>query len=214
MAVKEETLNPAISTTPVVKKDFAMPPRRFSSRGADRSSGTKSELLEKIVFINRCAKVVKGGRRFSFSALIVVGDQKGQVGYGFGKANEVADAIKKGTEIARRSMIRICLNNHTIPHEVEGVFGGGRVILKPASPGTGLIAGGGVRAVVEAVGIRDVLSKSMGSSNMPNVVKATINGLNQLRLRNQIMQRRGLVVGNAERGTRIDEPKMAADHKL
>ncbi|MBI4024415.1 MAG: 30S ribosomal protein S5 [Verrucomicrobia bacterium] len=158
----------------------------------ERPGEAKSDLLEKVVYVNRCAKVVKGGRRFSFSALIVAGDQKGQVGYGFGKANEVADAIKKGTEIARRSLIRICLNDHTIPHDVEGNFGGGRVILKPASPGTGLIAGGGVRAVVEAAGIRDVLSKSMGSSNMANVVKATLNGLRQLRLRADIMQRRGL----------------------
>jgi small subunit ribosomal protein S5 len=150
-------------------------------------------LTEKVVFINRCAKVVKGGRRFSFSALVVVGDQKGQVGYGFGKANEVADAIRKGTESARRSMIRISLSSQTIPHEVEGFFGGGRVMLKPASPGTGLVAGGGVRAVVEAAGIRDILSKSMGSSNMANVVKATIQGLKQLRLRNEIMERRGLV---------------------
>ncbi len=148
--------------------------------------------MEKVVFVNRCAKVVKGGRRFSFSALIVVGDQKGQVGYGFGKANEVADAIRKGTEIARRSMIKICLNAHTIPHDVQGNFGGGHVILKPASPGTGVIAGGGVRAVVEAVGIRDVLSKSLGSSNMSNVVKATLNGLRQLRSRAQIMASRGV----------------------
>ena len=159
----------------------------------DRSTESKSDLTEKVVFVNRCAKVVKGGRRFSFSALIVVGDQKGQVGYGFGKANEVADAIKKGTEMARKNMIRVCLKEHTIPHEVEGIFGGGRVILRPASPGTGLIAGGGVRAVVEAAGIHDILSKSLGSSNMANVVKATLNGLRQLRLRAQIMQRRGLI---------------------
>ncbi len=182
---------PELSAIPA---EVAAPKRRESRfHRHDRSTESKSDLMEKVVFVNRCAKVVKGGRRFSFSALIVVGDQKGQVGYGFGKANEVADAIKKGTEMARKNMIRVCLNEHTIPHEVEGIFGGGRVILRPASPGTGLIAGGGVRAVVEAAGIHDILSKSLGSSNMANVVKATLNGLRQLRLRAQIMQRRGLI---------------------
>ena len=205
MADKETTPAPAISPpAPRVRTEGGgLSRRRPSMRGGHSFSDPKSDLMEKIVFINRCAKVVKGGRRFSFSALIVVGDRKGRVGYGFGKANEVADAIKKSTEIARRSMIPICLIEHTIPHEVEGKFGGGRVILKPASPGTGLIAGGGVRAVVEAAGIRDILSKSMGSSNMPNVVKATINGLRKLRLREQIMQRRGMAVGIGERGTPI-----------
>ncbi|MDD2707249.1 MAG: 30S ribosomal protein S5 [Verrucomicrobiae bacterium] len=150
-------------------------------------------MIEKIVFINRCAKVVKGGRRFSFSALIVVGDQHGKVGYGFGKANEVADAIRKGTDAARKNMITVNMREKTIPHEVEGNFGGGRVILRPASPGTGVIAGGGVRAVVEAAGIHDVLSKSLGSGNMVNVVKATLDALNKLRLRQQIMVCRGLI---------------------
>lgn len=178
------------------RQDFR--PQRQDRMRRDRSNAPKSDLMEKVVFINRCSKVVKGGRRFSFSALIVVGDQKGQVGYGFGKANEVADAIKKGTEMARRSMIRVPLKENTIPHEIEGNFGGGRVILKPASPGTGLVAGGGVRAVVEAAGIRDILSKSMGSSNMANVVKATLSGLSHLRQREQIMVSRGLVVRNAE----------------
>lgn len=193
--VKEEVPVPAPASVPshAPSSHHSFPRRDRGDRGG-RDGEPKSDLVEKVVYVNRCAKVVKGGRRFSFSALIVVGDQKGQVGYGFGKANEVADAIRKGTEIARRSMIRVCLNGHTIPHDVEGTFGGGRVILKPASPGTGVIAGGGVRAVVDAAGIRDVLSKSLGSSNMANVVKATLHGLRQLRLREQIMQRRGFLM--------------------
>jgi small subunit ribosomal protein S5 len=196
----EDVVIPAVVVPPPVvevpreTRDSA--PKRRDARGP-RDRGPREakpgDLTEKVVFVNRCAKVVKGGRRFSFSALIVVGDQKGQVGYGFGKANEVADAIKKGTEMARKSLIKICMRESTIPHEVEGTFGGGRVLLKPASPGTGVVAGGGVRAVIEAAGIRDILSKSLGSSNMANVVKATLNGLRQLRPREQIMQRRGLV---------------------
>ena len=140
------------------------------------------EMIEKVVFINRCAKVVKGGRRFSFSALAVVGDQKNRVGIGYGKANEVPDAIKKSTEHARKSMVAVKLKGDTIPHEVFGTFDGGKVFLRPASPGTGIIAGGGVRAVLEAAGIRNVLSKSMGSKNHIAVVQATLNGLRKLRL--------------------------------
>lgn len=158
----------------------------------DRQPKEASEFSEKVVFINRCAKVVKGGRRFSFSALIVTGDKKGKVGCGFGKANEVSEAIRKASEAARKSMVKMSVQDSTIPHEVIGEFGGGRVLLRPASPGTGVIAGGGVRAVVEAVGIKDVLAKSLGSSNHANVVKATIEALTQLRLRSEIYKTRGL----------------------
>lgn len=152
----------------------------------------RGELIEKVVYVNRCAKVVKGGRRFHFSALVVVGDKRGRVGYGFGKANEVADAIRKGTDLAKRAMVSIHMRNTTIPHEVLGVYGGGRVLLRPASPGTGVIAGGGVRAVIDAAGIRDVLTKSLGSSNAVNVVKATLDALSKLRPREEIFRVRGL----------------------
>ena len=138
-------------------------------------------MVEKVVFVNRCAKVVKGGRRFSFAALVVVGDRKGNIGVGYGKANEVPDAIKKSTEHAKKRLIPVKLKGDSIPHDVFGEYDGGKVLLKPASPGTGLIAGGGVRAVLEAAGIKNVLTKSMGSNNHIAVVNATVNALRQLR---------------------------------
>src|SRR3954465_15936908 len=165
---------------------------RRPERHTDKKTAARGKRAEKVVFINRCAKVVKGGRRFSFSALIVAGDHDGSVGVGFGKANEVSEAIRKASESARKSMQKVSLHENTIPHETIGEFGGGRVLLRPASPGTGVIAGGGVRAVVEAAGIKDVLAKSLGSSNHANVVKATVEALRALRRRDEILKVRGI----------------------
>ena len=157
-------------------------PRRDNRRDQPQNTGDGPSMVEKVVFINRCAKVVKGGRRFSFAALTVVGDQKGNIGVGYGKANEVPDAIKKSTEHAKKRLMHVKLKGDTIPHDVFGEFDGGKVLLKPASPGTGLIAGGGVRAVLEAAGIKNVLTKSMGSNNHIAVVNATVKALLQLKL--------------------------------
>ncbi len=156
--------------------------------------GKGEEIVEKVVFINRSSKVVKGGRRFSFSALVVVGDKKGRVGYALGKAAEVADAIRRAGELARRQMTSVSLKDATIPHEIYSEYDGARILLRPASPGTGVIAGKTVRAVLESVGVRDVLTKSLGSSNAANVVKATLNGLLRLRSREDIYSRRGLEI--------------------
>ena len=150
------------------------------------------ETVEKVVFINRSSKVVKGGRRFKFSALVVVGDKKGKVGIALGKASEVADAIKRGGELARNKMVSVSLKDMTIPHEVYSCYGGAKILLRPASPGTGIIAGKTVRSVLESAGIKDILTKSLGSKNAANVVKATLNGLLSLRTREQIYTSRGL----------------------
>ncbi len=160
--------------------------------------GATEELTEKVVYINRSAKVVKGGRRFNFSALVVIGDKKGRVGIALGKAGEVADAIRRGGELARNQMVSVSLKDATIPHEVFSEFGGAKVLLRPASPGTGIIAGKTVRAVLESAGVRDVLSKSLGSKNAANVVKATLKALLSLRTREHIYQGRGLEIRKVE----------------
>ena len=178
-------------------------PRRRNRPAADSTDTTfegkeAPELVEKVVFINRSAKVVKGGRRFNFSALVVVGDKRGRVGVGMGKAGEVADAIRKGGESARNQMLSVSLKEATIPHEVFSHYCGAKVLLRPASPGTGIIAGKTVRAVLESAGVKDILTKSLGSKNAANVVKATLQALLSLRQREDIYRSRGLELKRAE----------------
>ena len=169
-------------------------------RGNDSSVQGDSDFKEKVVAINRVAKVVKGGRRFSFSAIVVVGDGKGNVGYGLGKANEVTDAIAKGIDDARKNVVKVPLYKHTVPHVMEGRYGGGFVLVQPAAAGTGVIAGGAMRAVFESAGIKDVLAKSKGSSNPHSVVKATFAALAKMRDPMQIAQARGISLARVFNG--------------
>jgi len=191
----------SVAQAPEGKRDFR--DQRGGQRGRGGRPGGRrptednrggDDLAEKVVYINRSSKVVKGGRRFKFSALVVVGDKKGRVGIALGKAAEVADAIRRGGELARNKMQVVSLKDVTIPHEVYSCYGGAKILLRPASPGTGIIVGKTVRSVLESAGIKDILTKSLGSKNAANVVKATLNGLLSLRTRAQIYKSRGLEI--------------------
>lgn len=164
----------------------------MANTNAKRVRATEAELKDKLVAINRVTKVTKGGRNFSFSAIVVVGDEKGIVGHGLGKANEVTEAISKGIDVAKKNCIKVPILNGTIPHEQDGKYAGARVLIKPAAHGTGVLAGGSMRAVLESAGITDVLAKSKGSSNPHNVVKATLNALGQLRDAYTVAEQRGI----------------------
>ncbi len=193
-----DTIKAASDTQQIPRSARSPRSRRSHPSGDIPEAGFETdsspELTEKVVFINRSSKVVKGGRRFNFSALVVVGDKNGRVGVALGKAGEVADAIRRGGELARTKMVSVSLKDSTIPHEVLSEYGGARILLRPASPGTGIIAGKTVRAVLESAGVKDILSKSLGSNNAANVVKATLQGLLRLRLRETIYQGRGLEI--------------------
>lgn len=164
----------------------------MARKNRNREEAAPSEFDENVISINRCSKVVKGGRNFSFGALVVVGDRKGRVGYGYGKANEVADAISKGSEIAKKSLVKVPLNGTTLPHIIESSFSGARILLKPASAGTGLIAGGTIRAILELAGVKDILAKSLGANNSLNVAKATFKAISGLSSKKDVLAKRGI----------------------